>query len=80
VDWLDHQLAARELLSLDVSRTPLVVEHEFPPARVQDRARLKPILEGSIAFVRHIDRAAASMYALQQQVLPAQGLRRQESR
>jgi hypothetical protein len=80
VDWLDHQLAARELLSLDVSATPLVVEHEFPPARVQDRARLKPILEGSIAFVRHIDRAAASMYALQQKVLPAQGLRRQESR
>ncbi len=80
VDWLDHQLAARELLSLDASRTPLVVEHEFPPARVQDRARLKPILEGSIAFVRHIDRAAASMYALQQEVLPAQGLKRQESR
>jgi sugar phosphate isomerase/epimerase len=80
VDWLDHQLAARELLSLDVTRTPLVVEHEFPPARVQDRARLKPILEGSIAFVRHIDRAAASMYALQQEVLPAQGLERQESR
>src|SRR6187200_3640090 len=78
VDWLDHQLAARELLSLDVSTTPLVVEHEFPPARVQDRERLKPILEGSIAFVRHIDRAAASMYALQQEVLPAQGLRRQE--
>jgi len=80
VDWLDHQLAARELLSLDVSTTPLVVEHEFPPARVQDRERLKPILEGSIAFVRHIDRAAASMYALQQEVLPAQGLRRQETR
>jgi len=56
------------------------VEHEFPPARVQDRERLKPILEGSIAFVRHIDRAAASMYALQQEVLPAQGLRRQETR
>ena len=37
VDWLDHQLAARELLSLDVSNTPLVVEHEYPPARLQDR-------------------------------------------
>jgi sugar phosphate isomerase/epimerase len=74
VDWLDHQLAARELLSLDVPNTPLVVEHEFPKARIQDRARLKPILEGSLAFVRAIDRAAAAMYALQHDVLGAQGI------
>ena len=74
VDWLDHQLAARELLSLDVAKTSLVVEHEFPPARVQDRARLTPILQGSLSFVRHIDRAAASMHALQHDVLPAQGI------
>jgi hypothetical protein len=74
VDWLDHQLAARELLALDVANTPLVVEHEFPKARVQDRARLKPVLEGSLAFVRAIDRAAASMYALQHEVLSAQGI------
>jgi sugar phosphate isomerase/epimerase len=72
VDWLDHQLAARELLRLDVARTPLIVEHEYPPARLQDRDRVKPILQGSIAFVRHIDRAAASMYALQHEVLAAQ--------
>jgi sugar phosphate isomerase/epimerase len=77
VDWLDHQLAARELLAIDIANTPLVVEHEFPPARVQDRARLKPILEGSIAFVRAIDRAAACMHALQSEVLPAQGIRPQ---
>jgi hypothetical protein len=74
VDWLDHQLAARELLDLDVTRAPLVVEHEYGPARVQDRERLRPILEGSIAFVRHIDEAAACMYALQHEVLPAQGI------
>jgi len=74
VDWFDHQLAARELLALDVANTPLVVEHEFPKARVQDRARLKPILEGSIAFVRNIDRAAACMFALQHEVLAAQGI------
>jgi sugar phosphate isomerase/epimerase len=74
VDWLDHQLAARELLALDVAATPLIVEHEYPPARIQDRARLKPILAGSIAFVRHIDEAAASMYALQHEVLAAQGI------
>ena len=74
VDWLDHQLAARELLALDVANTPLIVEHEYPPARIQDRARLSPILSGSIAFVRHIDEAAASMYALQHEVLAAQNI------
>ena len=74
VDWLDHQLAARELLDLDVARTHLVVEHEYPKARVQDRDRLKPILQGSIAFVRKIDEAAACMYALQHEVLPAQNI------
>jgi sugar phosphate isomerase/epimerase len=73
VDWLDHQLAARELLALDVANTHLVVEHEFQPARIQDKARVKPILQGSIEFVRHIDEAAACMYALQHDVLPAQG-------
>jgi sugar phosphate isomerase/epimerase len=74
VDWLDHQLAARELLTLDVANTFLIVEHEYPPARTQDRARVKPVLQGSIAFVRHIDEAAAAMYALQHEVLPAQGI------
>ena len=74
VDWLDHQLAARELLQLDVANTHLVVEHEYPKARIQDRAKLKPILAGSIAFIRRIDQAAACMYALQHEVLPAQGI------
>ena len=74
VDWLDHQLAARELLDLDIAKTPLIVEHEYGPARVQDKAALQPILAGSIAFSRNIDRAAACMYALQSEVLPAQGI------
>jgi sugar phosphate isomerase/epimerase len=74
VDWLDHQLAARELLPLNVANTHLVVEHEYPAARIQDRERLKPILQGSIAFVRKIDEAAACMYALQHEVLAAQGI------
>ena len=74
VDWFDHQLAARELLSLDVARTPLIVEHEYPKARIQDRTRLQPILKGSIAFVRRIDEAAACMYALQHEVLAEQGI------
>ena len=72
VDWLDHQLAARELLDLDVRNTPLIVEHEYPPARVQERALLLPILRGSMAFARKIDEAAACMYALQSEVLPSQ--------
>jgi hypothetical protein len=85
VDWLDHQLAARELLPLDIANTALVVEHEYPKARIQDKERLKPILQGSIAFVRHIDRAAAAMYALQHEVLagqniPVQGIGRQAYR
>jgi sugar phosphate isomerase/epimerase len=74
VDWLDHQLAARELLQLDIAKTHLVVEHEFPKARIQDRERLKPILQGSISFVRAIDQAAASMFALQHEVLADQGI------
>jgi hypothetical protein len=72
VDWLDHQIAARELLKLDVANTALVIEHEYPRARIQDKERLKPILKGSIAFARKIDEAAACMYALHHEVLPAQ--------
>jgi sugar phosphate isomerase/epimerase len=74
VDWLDHQLAARELLPLDPANTYLIVEHEYPPARIQDRDRLKPILQGSIAFTRRIDEAAACMFALQREVLAAQDI------
>jgi len=74
VDWLDHQLAARELLSIEPDKTYLVVEHEYPPARVQDRERLKPILAASIAFTRAIDEAAAAMYALQHEVLASAGI------
>lgn len=74
VDWLDHQLAARELLNLDIADTHLVVEHEYPRARIQDRDLLQPILQGSIAFTRKIDEAAACMYALQQEVLGSQGI------
>jgi len=74
VDWLDHQLAARELLRIEPENTYLVVEHEYPPARIQDKARLAPILAGSLAFTRAIDEAAAAMYALQHEVLAAQGI------
>jgi sugar phosphate isomerase/epimerase len=74
VDWLDHQLAARELLAIDPEKTYLVVEHEYPKARIQDKARLAPILAGSLAFTRAIDAAAAAMYALQHEVLAAQGI------
>jgi sugar phosphate isomerase/epimerase len=85
VDWLDHQLAARDVLGIDASRTFLVVEHEYPPARIQERARLAPILAGSVAFVRAIDAAAAAMYALQHEVLaqqsiPTQGIGREAFR
>jgi sugar phosphate isomerase/epimerase len=74
VDWLDHQLAVRELLDVDLATTPLIVEHEYPAARVQDKAALAPILQGSIAFTRAIDQAAAAMYSLQHEVLTGQGI------
>jgi hypothetical protein len=74
VDWLDHQLAARELLRIEPEKTFLVVEHEYPKARIQDKARLAPILAASLAFTRAIDEAAAAMYALQHEVLAAQGI------
>jgi sugar phosphate isomerase/epimerase len=74
VDWLDHQLAAREILKLDIANTALVIEHEYPRARIQDKERLKPILKGSIAFARTIDEAAACMHALHHDVLPAQNI------
>ncbi len=74
VDWLDHQLAARELLEIDFERAPLIVEHEYGPARVQDKDLLAPILKGSIEFTRKIDEAAAAMFALQNEVLPSQGI------
>lgn len=74
VDWLDHQLAARELLDIDIASTYLVVEHEYPAARIQDKALLAPILKGSIAFTRAIDEAAAAMYALQHEVMADQGI------
>jgi sugar phosphate isomerase/epimerase len=74
VDWLDHQLAARELLDIDPKNTYLVIEHEYPKARIQDKLKLAPILAGSLAFARAIDEAAAAMYALQHEVLASQGI------
>jgi hypothetical protein len=67
-------LAARELLDIDPAKTVLVLEHEYPKARLQDKERLAPILAGSLAFVRAIDEAAAAMYSLQHDVLKSQGI------
>ena len=61
-------------LDIRIDVTHLVVEHEYPPARVQDRALVAPILAGSLAFVKAIDEAAAAMHALQHEVLPSQGI------
>jgi len=71
VDWLDHQLAARELLTFKngVSNVDLVVEHEYPDARIQDPKKLAPVLQGSCAFTKAIDEAAANMLALQKVVV-----------
>jgi hypothetical protein len=70
VDWLDHQLAARELLTFPngFENVDIVVEHEYPDARVQDPEKLLPILQGSCAFTRAIDEAAAAMFALHRSI------------
>ena len=52
---------------------------------MQDKDLLPPILAGSIDFTRHIDRAAAAMYALaargaRGQGIPIQGVGRQAYR
>ena len=74
VDWLDHQLAARELLSLDVA-----VDGAGGRARVPAGAR--PGSRAAAADPRGVDRVRAAhrprgggMYALQHEVLPAQGI------
>jgi hypothetical protein len=67
VDWLDHQLAARELLKLNVADTHLIVEHEYPKARIQDRERLKPICRLDRLHAQN-RQAAACMFALQSEV------------
>jgi sugar phosphate isomerase/epimerase len=83
VDWLDHQLAAREVLGLGEG-TDFVVEHEYGPARIQDKEKLLPILQGSVAYIRAIDQAAANMYALHKvlgsQGIPVQGVGRRANR
>ena len=74
VDWLDHQLAARELLPLDVANTPLVVEHEYPPARIQDRDAPDADPAGIDCLRAAHRRGRGGMYALQHEVLAAQGI------
>src|SRR5246127_1090607 len=74
VDWLQHHTAARGVPDTAPQKTHLIVEHEYPKARIQDKQRLAPILAGSLAFTRAIDEAAAAMYALQHEVLAAQGI------
>ncbi len=73
VDWLDHQLAARELLQLDVENTHLVVEHEYPKARIQDKARRQADPAGIDRLRAPHRRGRRRMFALHE-VLAAQGI------
>src|SRR5260370_77536 len=47
VDGLGHQLAARDLLHLDMAHAHLCAEHEDPKARIHDRERVQPMPHGS---------------------------------
>ena len=70
---MDEALAAADR-ALARIYGPRSIEVYLLKARIQDKARLAPILAGSLAFTRAIDEAAAAMYALQHEVLAAQGI------
>lgn len=73
-DWMLHQLAARKYLPhLKPENTQFVIEHEYGDARIQDKDRLLPILQGSVAFMRATDMAAANQVALHKS-MEAQGI------
>jgi len=74
VDWLDHQLAARRVLSLKAEETVLIIEHEWFAARKQNLEMVKAILSASVLFIQGIDLAAAAMYQAETEVCPAFGL------
>lgn len=84
VDWFDLLIAAREELGVDPERVPLIIEHEYGPARVQDPHKLAPILQGSISFIRGFDSAAAAQWslweAMEAQGIPVQGRGREAYR
>jgi hypothetical protein len=76
VGFQNRRHLARELLTYKngVSNVDLVVEHEYPDARIQDPKKLGPVLQGSCAFTKAIDEAAANMIALQK-VIESQGIK-----
>jgi hypothetical protein len=63
VDWLDHQLALRQILGLDVSQSVFIIEHEQQGGlRVQDMKLVLEALEISADFVDGCDGAADAMH------------------
>jgi hypothetical protein len=54
--------------------TALVAEHEYPPAGIQAKSRIAPILKGALAVVKAMDEAAAAMFALQHEVMAGQNI------
>ena len=74
VDWLDHQLAARELLDFDPATTPLIVEHEYGARGCRTRSCCSRSWPARWRSPATSTEAAASMYALQHEVLAAQGI------
>jgi len=73
VDWLSCFLGIRQL-GLDMSKTVITIEHEYHPVRhIQDGEMLRPLLTRVVSFVRNMDKVAADMFAIQNQILPAMG-------
>ncbi len=74
VDWLDHQLAARELLRIEPRKPSWSWNMNTRRPAYKIKPAWQPILAGSLAFTRAIDAAAAAMYALQHEVLASRAL------
>lgn len=65
-DWLDHQLAARSILGLDPRQSVFVLEHEWPPARVQNLELVEEMIGISASYFRGVDAAADALYRASQ--------------
>lgn len=58
VDWLEHQIGARDILGIKPSQSVFHIEHEWDPARDQNLQRVLGAIERSTSITRGFDMAA----------------------
>jgi hypothetical protein len=61
VDWLDHQIAARQILGLNPQETHFILEHEWNRGQVCGMELVITMLAISVAYIRGIDAAAEAL-------------------